>query len=801
MSIHLFDVDDFWEIFKAVRNETAEGLTEAIEAIARGERIKADRLFANVLDQIPFNTDDYVRLRNFLRDLYAAHRTIASIGSTVSDPRSLTNEHLDELFRSFGFNYSAQLKQPTTNTPLESKINFFLDLVNLYKIKGTPQALVNVLQFYGISDLDIYSFWLKLNESGELIFSGDAVAGTTVNPSPITLEYDLLTKTDPHWLYTESQILQLNRTNNINLPSKTPYFGVQPVAALGAETSILVRKVQDQYDSYQATSTLPTADAEISVLGANYSLLELYLSIIYTFYKEYNTGVTGDNFVCYDGTNTISSEIISEYNGIVAGKVISRQDILDRLSQYRDLFTRVKARNFLQTKTDAETMLTSISPELKTDLDALSETNVVVLNSLLRDLASWVRFNVGFGFINLGFILSGLQAVFDELKPVIDFFKPYRARLLVLESILFKDRLFGSIVVEDLLGPIGHQEDFFDFLTGNSAPCCEDPYTICQDSTAKLLYTRENYDCGSYFDIGAVTDIRRPLEITHFEDPVDPLRCSTQQDSSALVTSWAYGVGGVSSPEEALDDRYLFGPDGSQTWDTQGTDFVVFGTNNAVNSSHCYVRLKNITLERGEIINSCRLKVRESYSGQGGGSPVKSNIYLVDQDNVFTLPSTEAEFDALPLTSAVAWDNIEDWNGLGGEVHYSPDLSTILQTVVNRSGWQSGNDVLLVIRDNGTGVSGCWRSFFSAEFTGGAFKAEFEYNEQLSLDSTAVFDFTLYQSGGFQIFDTGASFDCTHGFDLVQITVEQALVALLQENGAYILAENGSRILLEQQDE
>jgi len=797
MSIHLFDVDDFWEIFKAVRNETAEGLTEAIEAIARGERIKADLLFANVLDQIPFNTPDYVRLRNFLRDLYAAHRTIASVSSTVSDPRSLTNEHLDELFRSFGFGYSAQLRQPTTNTPLESKINFFLDLVNLYKIKGTPQALVNVLQFYGISDLDIYSFWLKLDKDGELIFSGDAVAGTTVNPSPITLEYDLLTKNDPHWLYTQNQILQLNQTNNINLPSKTPYFGVQPVAALGAETSILVRKVQDQYDSYQATSTLPTADAEISLLGANYSLLELYLSIIYTFYKEYDTGVTGDNFVCYDGTNTISAEIISEYNSIVSGKVTSRQNILDRLSQYRDLFTRVKARNFLQTKTDGEEILGAISPALKTDLDGLSETNIEVLNSLLRDLASWVRFNIGFGFINLGFILSGLQAVFDELKPVIDFFKPYRARLLVLESILFRDKLFGSIVVEDLFGPIGYQEDFFDFLTGDSAPCCEDPYTVCQDSTAKLLYSRETYDCGSYHDIGSVTDIRRPIEITQFEDIIDPLRCSTQQDSTALVTSWTSGVGGVSSPDDSLDDRTLEGTDGSQDWYTTTSDHIIFGAGGLPDVNHAYIRFRNVNIQPGETITDCRIKFTASYSG-GGTNTVRSNLYFVDQDDITSLPANEAEFDALPLTSAVAFDDVESWN-VTESIHYSPDLSAILQTIVNRAGWRAGNDIMLIIRDDGSS-NAAWRAFLSVEYDNGDHKAILEYNEQQSLDSTTSFGFELYQSGGFQIFDTGAVFDCTHGFDLVQITVEQALAALLQENGALILAENGSRILLEQQD-
>lgn len=793
MSIHLFDVDDFWEIFNAVRGETTTGLTEVIEAIASGEAVKADRLFANVLDQIPFNTNDYTRLRNFLRDWYAAHRTIASVSSQISDPRSLTNEHLDELFRSFGFLESAQLRG-ISNEPLTSKINFFLDLVNLYKIKGTPQALVEVLQYYGIPELDIYSFWLRLDEDGNLVFRGTSVAGTTVNPPPVTFNYDILTADDPHWLYTANQILQLNQTNDINLPSTTPYFGVLPQAELGSETAILVRQVQDQYDSYQATGDLPEANAEISILGSNYSLLELYLSIIYTFYKEYDTGIVGDNFVCYDGTNVIASEIVAEYEGIVSGEVTSRQNILDRLAQYRDLFTRTKARNFLQVKSDAETILTTISPTLKASLDSLSDTNVVVLNSLLNDLANWVRVNIGFGFINLGFILSGLQAVFDRLKPVIDFFKPYRARLLVLESLLFRDRLFGSIFVEDTLEPIGFQEKFYDILTGDGAPCCTDPYTVCPDGTAaQLLYSRETYDCGSYFDIGAVTDIRAPLETDILESIDEVLRCSPETDSSALVTSWVQGV--VNGPRSSVDDRTLFGVDGSQDWFTDTTDHLLFGGSAGTSVYHSYIRFKNVGIDQGTTIDDCRVKFTASYSG-GGTNVVRSNIYFVNQDDVISLPTNEAEFDALPLTDAVVWDNIESWN-VTESIHYSPDLSAILQTIVNRPGWQSGNDILLIIRDDGSDFA-AWRAFLSEEYDDGDHAAVLEYNRNESFDSTANFGFNLYQSGGFQDFDTNANFDCTHGFDLVQITVTAALAALLQENGAYILQEDDARILLEQ---
>lgn len=615
----LFDIPDyFWELFKAVRGETTTGLTSAIEALAQAERTKSNSYFSNILDQIPHNTNDYRRLRNFLRDWYSTHKTFANLTSQLTDPRSMTNEQLDELFRSFGFPYSAQLRQ-ANNEPLESKINLFLDLVNLYKIKGTPQGLLEVLQYFGVPKLDIYEFWLRLDESGDLEFRGNAVAGSTVNPSTIDLNYDFLTDVDPHWLYTEDQIKNLNQTNKINLPSKTPYIGIQPVAELGPETSILARKIQDQYDFYEATGNLPAQDAEITIIGETVSLLELYLLIIYTFYKEYDVGISdGTSFVCYDGTNTNSADIITEYNAIVDPIVTSRQSQLDRLAQYYDTFTRDKSRNFLTKKTSAQTILQTINPSLIASIDALADPIDTILNSLLKDLGVWVRNNIGFGFINLGFILSGLNAYFSDLKPVINFFKPYRARTIILERLLIKDRLFNSIVVEDEFSATTWHI-FHDYLTGDSTPCCSNPEleAVC-DSTNLNYYSRATYDCGSNYDIGAVTDVRDnslQIEVQHIIE--DRFRCSLNTDSTALVKS-----------------------------ETIEGDFSQYG------------------------------------------------------------------YDSTTITS-IAGDNL------------------------------------------------------------------------------------FRQTGGFQPFDTGAAFDCTHGFDYVDISVDTIAYFLLQESGAAILLENGGKIKLE----
>ena len=656
----LYTIDDFWKIFEAVTgvDTSISGVTNAVDAIAKAERTRSEDLFNTVIDQSSFETDDYNRIRKFFIDLYSTHKTISTTGASASDPNSLPNTHLDELFRSFGYQYSVQLKDFDEN-PLPGKVAFFLDLVNLYKRKGTPQSLIDVLQYYGVTELDIYEFMLKFDNKNRLIFEGTAIAGTSEDPIDLKFFWPELTRLDPHWLLTEQQIRQLNANNINNLPSKTPYIGIQPIAdADGPEISILSRLVQDEFDVWNGGGTLED-NAAITILGENHSLLELYLSCIYTFDKLYNVGKEGPLYACYDGTSIITADILAEYAEITRRPTLRNYDvgtergILSGLAEYYDDFNRETPTNFLQNKGDAETYLNLIDAALKTSLDSLGEEDQVVLFSLLKDLAIWVRNNIGFGFVNLGFIMFGLDAFFSDLLPVVNFFKPYRARVILLEALQIKNRLFNTIVEEDenefIFDTIIH-----DFLTGDSIPCCqEEPIdststiTVCLDSTAPLYYSRDTYDCGSYHDIGAVTDIPQELFIEGTQIIHDRLRCY-----------------------------------------------------------HCPENVDTTTIVSCQ---SC-----SQFAGYDCLAPLMDGDGFVDG---FYLEGNE---DALP------------------PVH---------------------DDI-------------------SAQGT----------------DATA--DVVYYSTGGMADYDNGASFDCTHGFDLVQIHTD-FIANLLQENGAAILQENGGLIRLE----
>ena len=243
----MFTVQDFINIFKYLKGETVDTLDSNLKIQAESERTKARSLFENTIDQLCFASDDYKRMKEFLIVWYASHRTIAASQQQAPDVFGMADAHLDELFRSFGFNYSDELEA------FASKATFFLDLVNLYKVKGTPQGLIQVLNYYGITDLDLFEFFLRKDDSGELIFRPTKVTpnvpGEKIIPTTDIL-FTALTHDDPHWMMTRTDVDNLIAQNAIALPSKSPYFALRPkfkLFDLLLPLSIVQRFVQDQY--------------------------------------------------------------------------------------------------------------------------------------------------------------------------------------------------------------------------------------------------------------------------------------------------------------------------------------------------------------------------------------------------------------------------------------------------------------------------------------------------------------------------------------------------------------------------
>jgi len=581
------NIDDFWQIWNDLMGLDND-LIKSLDSIAKSNQKTSNEFFARVIDTIAHNSPDYTRLRAWLRDWYASHRTISTFQQNVSDVYELPNDQLDELFQSFGYDLSTDIKDPVTNESLLVKVNFFLDLVNLYKKKGTPQTMVDVLQYYGINELDIYEFDLQFDDREnkdptDLMFKGTIVAGTTGDTSPLYLPFDLLTLGDPHWLQTESNIRTLYNSNNINFPSRSPYFAVKPLfdeKNIYGSLSILVRTVQDQYFAWQDTGIKPDKDAISTITGDQISVLALYLSCIYIFNQEFSVGTPGLSFICYDGTSVDSSIIIDEFDYYNNEKPGTRAEQRIKLREFYDLFSRIAPRNFLQSPTDAGDVLAVLNAGYKANLDLLVAPRLEILGSLLRDLGEWVRSNISYGFINLSYILLGFDSLASAMGDVVNFWKPYRARLIPLEMLEFKSRLGESIIVEDK-GPGESLSDvlidFHDFYAGMACgePCC----LPTQDATAVCsLNPREYYDCGSWHDIGAVTDFCRELEIEYQDIYRSILNCvPADLDSTAIVHSYTisdsttvYFVDATSTQTVITPTDY-YQSGGFATFDSEGT--------------------------------------------------------------------------------------------------------------------------------------------------------------------------------------------------------------------------------------
>ena len=851
-------IEDFWKLLDEIQGEETD-LTDAIKSIAKNEKTVSERLFTNVIDQLAYNSRDYIRIRSFLRDWYAAHRSLTTFQANVSDVYQMPNDQLDDLFQSFGYEYSTGIRDPISNNPSLNKINFFLDLVNLYKIKGTPQALVDVLQYYGITDVDLYEMSVQFEDRidknpDDLIFKGRIVSGTTGDTSPIYLPFDLLTQGDPHWHQTESQIRSLFDQSVINFPSQSPYFTVKPLfdeEATDAATGILQRKVQDQYDLWEAagfppedTNPILPQDAVITITGDQCSLLTIYLASIYTFNKEYEVGAPATRFICYDGTNEDSVDIIEEFRDLTA-KPVTRDQQKSRYLQYLDDFSRDIGENFLQTHSDAGYVLGILNPTVKANLDGLATDNNVVLGTLLRDLGEWVRANISYGFINMSYILFGMDSLFGQLRDVVEFFKPYRARIIPLEMLQLRNRLFNSIIIDDRV-EFDEEVSVYDYLVGDSAACCA-------DSTCSALYSpREYYDCGSYHDIGAVTDIAENVQITMVDDYRDYFRCPSVDTTGYVVSEIIQGEYDLPQTVELINGQKEVNVIYDVSQETLDYSLVV-NVFNEVDSAPSiipyvirYKSYTGFTLEFDNPMDSDNYFMTWDIIDATNAHGLEVLTPGSDEVTVsFSIPMTNINYsigltleNLVDTTSSYFFYTVVDKTVNGFKVQFSSPIDSPnytlawtayeyarrLQGGATVSGWEhipnGSNTVtvavtpseifdnytlaLSVVNTDGTAVSNYGFivksktvDHFTLEFSSPMDSDYYYLSWAFPVSSSTVFEDFLYrQTGQMRDFDAEGTFDCTHGMDQVDIQIEDVINYMLVESGGYLLQENGSRIIL-----
>lgn len=106
-------------------------------------------------------------------------------------------------------------------------------------------------------------------------------------------------------------------------------------------------------------------------------------------------------------------------------------------------------------------------------------------------------------------------------------------------------------------------------------------------------------------------------------------------------------------------------------------------------------RFQNVTIPQGAIIESAYIEVT-SHEAKSAEDVAILNIYANATDNAPTF-TMDALITDRPLTSAtVKWTIAEEW-GLWTS-HQTPELKSIVQEMVNRAGWTSGNAMAFILK-------------------------------------------------------------------------------------------------------
>jgi hypothetical protein len=152
------------------------------------------------------------------------------------------------------------------------------------------------------------------------------------------------------------------------------------------------------------------------------------------------------------------------------------------------------------------------------------------------------------------------------------------------------------------------------------------------------------------------------------------------------------------------DDAEELNSDGTMNLDSSDLEL---GKGNGWGSSGDHpqtvgIRFQNIQVPQGATITSAYI---EFETDETSSEATSVTFYGEAADAPTTFSESVHNITDRPRTSAsVAWNDIPAWNTVD-EKHESPDLSAIVQEIVNRSGWQPGNSMSFFIEGAGKRVA------------------------------------------------------------------------------------------------
>ncbi|WP_334021207.1 PilC/PilY family type IV pilus protein [Alteromonas sp. S015] len=107
------------------------------------------------------------------------------------------------------------------------------------------------------------------------------------------------------------------------------------------------------------------------------------------------------------------------------------------------------------------------------------------------------------------------------------------------------------------------------------------------------------------------------------------------------------------------------------------------------------VRFRNVNIPQGAVVTEAYLEFT-AYSTVTYGNPSMRIRGVADDDASDFHPDRRNRLRSLPKTSGITWSMPRFYNNYA---YRTPDLSSIVKQIVDRSGWQTGNDMAFVLDD------------------------------------------------------------------------------------------------------
>ena len=107
-----------------------------------------------------------------------------------------------------------------------------------------------------------------------------------------------------------------------------------------------------------------------------------------------------------------------------------------------------------------------------------------------------------------------------------------------------------------------------------------------------------------------------------------------------------------------------------------------------------WLRFPNVAIPTGAIIHSATITFKAAASNSANTAVF--DVYFNDENDAVA-PTTAASANGKTKTDATVNWNLGNWSS--GQLYSSPDLKALIQEVVDRPGWASGNAMMALLID------------------------------------------------------------------------------------------------------